>query len=266
MRTTTRTTTRIAGASVAAAAAMALSIGPAFATDGWVSANLKPVAGSEVKGSGTAMVEVTGNTITVTMAARGLLPDNPHAAHIHFAAAARHECPTLSDDTDGNGHLNTTEGGPAYGDVVVSLTKTGDTSPKSGLAIDRFSTAPGGKISYERGSIKVSDDVADAIAKGQSVVVIHGVDHNDDGKYSGDEKSDLDPKLPTEATDPALCGALRVAPAGGMQTGGGSSEADSLKATSNDAMLLVGASALVAAAGSGAFAARRARRSARSHG
>lgn len=256
MRTTT---TRIAYASLAAAAATALSVGPAFAADSWVSANLKPVAGSEVSGGGTAMVEVTGTTITVTMAASGLLPDNPHAAHIHFAAAARHECPVLSDDKDNNGHINTTEGGPAYGDIVVSLTKTGDTSPKSGLAIDRFDTAPSGKISYERGSIKVSSGVAEAISKGQSVVVIHGVDHNHDGKYSGDAKSDLDPKLPTEATDPALCGALRIAPAGGMHTGGGLS-ADALKSGGqNEALLLVGGGVLLVAAGAGAVAARRAR-------
>ena len=256
MRTTT--TTRVAGASLAAAAAMALSVGPAFAADGFVSANLKPVAGNGVDGSGTAMVEVQGNKITVTMAASGLLPDSPHAAHIHFAAAARHECPALSDDTNGDGHLNTTEGGPAYGDVVVSLTKTGDTSAKSALAIDRFDTAPSGKLTYERGSIKVESNLAKAIADGQTVVVIHGVDHDHDGKYSGATKSDLDPKLPTEATDPALCGALHVAPAGGMATGGGST-ADGLKGSSNDAMLLIGGGALLAAAGSGAFAARRAR-------
>ena len=40
MRTTT---TRIAGASFVAAAALALSVGPAFAADGFVSANLKPI-------------------------------------------------------------------------------------------------------------------------------------------------------------------------------------------------------------------------------
>ena len=256
MRTTT---TRIAGASLAAAAAMALSIGPAFAADAWVSANLKPVAGNGVQGSGTAMVEVQGNTITVTMAANGLLPDNPHAAHIHFGAAARHECPVLSDDKNGDGHLNTTEGGPAYGDIVVSLTKTGDTSPKSALAVDRFSTAPGGKLTYQRGSIQVSSEIAQAVADGQSVVVIHGVDYNKDGKYDGAAKSDLNPALPTEATDPALCGALRVAPAGGMHTGGGLA-ADSLKSGGqNEALMLVGGGALLAAAGTGAFAARRAR-------
>jgi hypothetical protein len=38
--------------------------------------------------------------------------------------------------------------------------------------------------------------------------VVHGVDYNGDGTYSGEEMSDLDPSLPTEATDPALCGVL----------------------------------------------------------
>ncbi|RKT79457.1 hypothetical protein DFJ68_2929 [Terracoccus luteus] len=253
-----RTTTRIATAGFAAAAAMTLTVGPAFAADNaWVSANLKPVVENGVKGSGTAMVEVDGTTITVTMAAMGLLPDAPHAAHIHFAAAARHECPAVTDDKSGDGTINTTEGGPAYGDIVVSLTKTGDTSPASGLAVDRFDTAPGGKISYERGSIKVSQGVADAITKGQSVVVIHGVDHNHDGKYDGDTKSDLDPSLPTEATDPALCGALRVAPAGGMHTGGGQITGQTDQDGANTGMLALGGGLLLAAAGTGAFAAKR---------
>jgi hypothetical protein len=232
---------------------LALAAGPAFA-DGSVNANLAPVAGNGVNGSGTAMVQVTGNTITVTMAAMGLLPDNPHAAHIHFGADARHECPSISEDTNKDGHLTTTEGAPAYGPIVVSLTKTGDTSPASGLAVDRFDTAKGGKISYERGSIQVSSEVADAISKGQSVVVIHGVDYNHDGKYSGDAKSDLDPSLPTEATDPALCGALRAAPAGGMATGEGGTAGGS-----NAALVTLGATALLGAAGTGIVAARRRR-------
>jgi hypothetical protein len=213
MRTTHRTrtthnTARIAGAGLAAAAAVALGVGPAFAADGFVSANLKPVAGNGVEGSGTAMVDVQGNKITVTMAANGLLPDNPHAAHIHFGAEARHECPAATDDTDGSGTLTTTEGAPAYGAVVVSLTKSGDTSPASALAVDRFDTAPHGRLSYQRGGIDVSPDVARAIVAGEAVIVVHGVDHDGDGVYDGDTPSDLDPPLPTESTDPALCGAL----------------------------------------------------------
>jgi hypothetical protein len=249
-----RTTQKIVGAAFGAAAVLALSVGPAFAADGSVNANLRPNPGSGVTGSGTAMVDVKGTTITVTMAATGLLPNQPHAAHIHFGADATHECPTIAADTNKDGHLNTTEGGASYGPIVVSLTKTGDTSPASGLAVDRFDTAPGGKISYERGSIQVSQEVATAITKGQSVVVIHGVDYNKDGKYSGDVKSDLDPSLPTEATDPALCGAASVAPSGGMATGAGGASGGT-----DTGMIALGGAALVAAAGTGLVAARRRR-------
>ena len=244
----------LAGMACGAAALVALGAGPALAASGSVQANLKSVEGSEVDGSGTAMVKVDGQRITVTMAAMGLLADSPHAAHIHFGADARHECPTLDDDEDGNGRLNTSEGAPAYGPVVVSLTKTGDTSPDSTLAVDRFDTAEGGEISYERGSIKVSKGVANAIADGEAVVVIHGVDHNDNGQYDGEEKSDLDPKLPAEATDPALCGALTKAPAGGMDTGFGGAASGV-----NYDLIGLGGGAVLAAAGFGAVAARRAR-------
>lgn len=199
--------------------------GPAVAADGSAQARLTPV--NDASASGTAMVNVTGDTLTVTMAARGLLANQPHAAHIHFGADAKHECPTKADDSDGNGHVNTTEGAPAYGPVVVSLTKTGDTSPSSVLAVERYDTAAGGKISYERGSVKVSAGVARAVKAGESVVVVHGVDYNSNGKYDGAAKSDLDPKLPTEATDPAICGVLtasqmKATPGGGVETGAGS--------------------------------------------
>ena len=249
-----RNISKFAGVACGAAALLAFGAGPAMAASGSVNANLNAVEGSEVDGSGTAMVEVNGRTITVTMAAMGLLADQPHAAHIHFGADARHECPTLGDDENDNGRLNTSEGAPAYGPVVVSLTKTGDTSPDSTLAVDRFDTAKGGEISYERGSIKVSDDVANAIADGEAVVVIHGVDHNDNGKYDGKEKSDLDDSLPAEATDPALCGALSNAPQGGMETGAGGAAAGQ-----NTALIALGGGALLAAAGSGVLTARRAR-------
>ncbi|WP_406832207.1 CHRD domain-containing protein [Pedococcus sp. KACC 23699] len=250
-----RTTTKIATVALGSAALLPfLGAGIAQAADGNTMATLRPVALNGVKGSGTAMVTVSGNRINVTMAANGLLPDAPHAAHIHFGADARHECPVAGDDKDGSKTLNTSEGGPAYGPIVVSLTKTGDTSPKSGLAVDRFDTAPGGKINYERGSINVSSDVAAAISAGKAVVVVHGVDHNNDGKYDGTTKSDLDPSLPTEATDPAICGVLNAAPAGGMATGAGGTSTPN-----NEGMLLLGGGLLVAAAGTGAFTARKAR-------
>lgn len=251
-----RTTTKIATVALGSAALLPfIGAGIAQAANGNTMATLRPVALNGVKASGTAMVTVTGTRINVTMAASGLLPNAPHAAHIHFGADARHECPVASDDAKGDGTINTTDGGPAYGPIVVSLTKTGDTSPKSGLAVNRFDTAPGGKINYERGSITVSAAVAQAITQGKAVVVVHGVDHNNDGKYDGATKSDLDPSLPTEATDPAICGVLNAAPVGGMNTGAGGTSTPN----NNEGLLLLGGGLLVAAAGSGAFTARKAR-------
>lgn len=214
----------VAAPAMSLIALMALA-SPASAADGSTQAQLQPL--NDSRASGTAMVTVSGNKLTVKLASQGLLADQPHAAHIHFAAEARHECPTAKDDTNGDGHINTTEGEPAYGEVVVSLTKTGDTSPDSVLAVNRFDTAPGGTINYERGSIQVNDEVAQAVADGEAVVVVHGVDYNGTGKYDGKTKSDLDPKLPTEATDPALCGTLNISqmgstPTGGIETGSGS--------------------------------------------
>ena len=224
-----------------------IGAGTAYA-DGSASANLTPVVVNGSTGSGTAMVTVTGNTIEFTLAASGLAA-GPHAAHIHFGASARHECPALSDEKDGDGRLSTTEGGPAYGAVVVSLTKSGDTSPTSGLAVDRFGSGP--SIQYMRGGVTVAPEIATAIQKGQAVVVVHGV------SYTGAKaqaKSDLNPALPASATDPAICGVLSASPSGGAATGAGGTAP-----TQNEGLLALGGVGLLAAAGTGAFAARRAR-------
>jgi hypothetical protein len=160
--------------------------------------------------TGNATVKVQGKTVDVYYKASGLARRLPHAAHIHYGAEARHECPTVKDDTNHDFRLNVAEGLPEYGPIAVSLTVRGDTSPASALAVDRFSTAPKGKIHYQR-VITTSKAVSDAISKGEGVLVIHGIDYNHNGKYdfAGAGKSELNPKLPAEATDPAVCGVLR---------------------------------------------------------
>lgn len=224
-----------------------MGAGTAWA-DGSATANLTPVAVNGSNGSGTAMVKVTGNTIDFTLAASGLA-DGPHAAHIHFSAEARHECPNASEDANKDGRLSTTEGGAAYGAIVVSLTKTGDTSAKSGLAVDRFASGP--SIQYMRGGVTVAPEVAAAIQHGQGVVVVHGVTYTGPNAQA---KSDLDPSLPASATDPAICGKLSAAPSGGAATGAGGTAP-----TQDLALIGLGAVALVGAAGAGTVVARRAR-------
>jgi hypothetical protein len=172
-------------------------------------AHLDPLNNAGTHGSSTVVVR--GRRAHVHIDAYGLARNLPHAEHIHFGADARHECPSVFDDTNGDFRLSTTEGAPAYGPIQASLTTRGDTSPASGLAVTRFPTAPRGAIHYSRSIDFSSAAVARAIKQGKGVIVIHGIDYNHNGAYdfASAGKSDLDPNLPAEATDPALCGVLR---------------------------------------------------------
>jgi hypothetical protein len=87
----------------------------------------------------------------------------------------------------------------------------GDTSAGSVLAVDRFPTAAKGHENYSR-TMRVGKALARGISRGHAVIVIHGVDYNHNGAYDFDSagKSDLDPSLPAEATDPASCALLKV--------------------------------------------------------
>ncbi|WP_198598072.1 CHRD domain-containing protein [Blastococcus atacamensis] len=254
MKTTTRA---LLTAPALGLTALLISAGPAAAADGTASASLQPIAGQPVQGaSGQGMVEISGTNLSFTLAAQGLLADAPHAAHIHFGADARNECPGASDnnaaalsgETNPHEHFTTTEGAPAYGEIVVSLTKTGDASPQSGLAVDRF--AVGSEFEYSRGDAQVTPAVADAIVAGKAVVVVHGVDYDGDGTYSAGERgmSDLDPKLPGEATDPALCGVLNAGQMGSMPNGGVDAGAGSTTGVENAGLMAVGGLAAVGGA------------------
>ena len=173
-------------------------------------AHLDPLNNSGVSGVGVVSLKVSKNRINVVVRANGLLANMPHAMHIHWGPTAKHECPTVKRDTNRDHRLNVAEGIPSYGPIRVSLTTKGDTSPKSALAVDRFSTAPHGKLVYKRYSIKVDTRTARAIRAGQAVLVVHGLDYNQNGKYDfkGAGASELNKAVPAEATDPAACGVL----------------------------------------------------------
>lgn len=258
------TRTAIAAPVLGFAALLAFA-GPAAAAEGSVQASLSPVPVNPVDGSGEAMVEISGTTLSFTLAAQGLLAGVPHAAHIHYGETARNECPTAADnnaaalpgETNEQEHFSTTEGAPAYGEIVVSLTKTGDTSPDSGLAVDRF--AVGSEFEYSRGDVQVTEELAEDILSGESVVVVHGVDYDGDGAFSAGNRgmSDLDPALPGEATDPALCGVLNASQMGDMPAGGVETGAGSTTGTENLGLIGAGAGAVAAAGGVALYARRR---------
>ena len=199
------TTAGIVGASVVASDAAPSAADGGTTTHG----RLIPLNNSGV--TGDAHVVVDGRRLAVDLDARHLLKGMPHAEHIHFGAQARQECPTVRDDDNADHRLSTAEGQPAYGPVKVSLTTKGDTSPKSTLAVQRYPLAKKGQIHYNRDGIEVSKRVARAIRHGKAVLVIHGIDYNGNGKYDfGAGRSELDPSLPAEATDPVTCGVLQV--------------------------------------------------------
>jgi hypothetical protein len=157
---------------------------------------------------GSAQLTLQGRQLTVTISAQGLVPGQPHAQHIHGSTTGHDfTCPDASADKNRDGVVTTTEGLPAYGDINISLTTTGDTTKASGLAVDRMPVADkNGNLSYSR-TIAVSQAIADNIT--YLHVVQHGIDPNGNGVYDfGKGKSELDPKLPQEATAPASCGTI----------------------------------------------------------
>lgn len=172
-------------------------------------------------GSGSVWGTIDGNTLDISVEVKGLLDGSPHAQHVHIGGM--NNCP--APDATGNGQdgsLQVSDAIGNYGDIFVSLTNEGGgTAPENGLDVADFPAE--GDYTYSR-SIEVSDQVASDLAAGKAVVVVHGNDYDGNGEYSGDVPSDLDPSLPTEATDPALCGIVEVAdmtpPDGGIPTGG----------------------------------------------
>ena len=191
------------------AAGAGSSTTPAAPAGDRLNATLGPVPMNHVTGAGDITMRLDGTTLTVTVAAHGLV-DGKHAMHIH--AGARGVCPPASAAKRHNGHLaiGTLDGAPFYGPPVTALTTKGDTSPKSILAFNRFLS--GSAVRYTR-KIELSSVVAANIRKNDAAVVVHGIDYDHDGAYGNVlDRSDLDRSLPGEITAPALCGQIVAAP------------------------------------------------------
>jgi serine/threonine protein kinase len=166
----------------------------------------RPVPTNRVTGSGTGRLVLSGDVVTITVDTQGLLNGSAHAMHIH--AGAQGICPPASAARVHNGHLsiNTGDGLRFYGEPQASLTETGDTSPKSIVDFPRYPSV--GAIRYKR-TFAIPTTLANEIRAGDAVLVIHGIDYNDNGIYDGVlGVSDLSKSLPAEATAPALCGPL----------------------------------------------------------
>ena len=152
---------------------------------------------------GIARLSLEGDELTTKINPRRFSANLPHAQHIHGEEQAKSECPPASADGDGDGLVSTVEGLPFYGPILVSFTTEGDTSPASGLALDRFPVAnPGGSFSYKR-TFEIPSEVAANL--GEFHIVQHGVDLNGNGVYDGPISA---LGVPLEAELPATCGVI----------------------------------------------------------
>ena len=220
------------GLATAAFLLVLASSSPAMA-DTSVTADLRPVNDSGVVGTATLTATDAGE-LTVVIRARGLLPGQPHAQHVHGSIGSEHfMCPSMENDTNGDGVLSNEEAAGEYGTIFVSLTTSGDASPDSGLALDRMPVADSsGRINYRR--TFSADDMPDGLVKNLSRVhvVQHGIDANGNGSYDLDGLGESTfaknlgvAGVPEEATNPASCGVVTGArspmpPHGGVETGG----------------------------------------------
>jgi serine/threonine protein kinase len=181
-------------------------------------ATLAGVPTNHVAGTGDAAVKLTGNSAAITVDTNGLLAAAPHAMHIHAGGQGR--CPTAQAAQNHNGHLSisTVNGEPFYGPPVTSMTTSGDTSKKSILTFPRYPNV--GNIRYTR-TIALQASVAAQIRNRKASIIVHGIDYNSNGLYDSIlDRSELDRRLPGEATAPALCGQLVPAKTSTADAGG----------------------------------------------
>ncbi|MGZ9935397.1 hypothetical protein ACXNSR_36600 [Streptomyces sp. NC-S4] len=231
-------------AAIPAAVALTLGLsGPALA-EGGKAYQIDLAQLNNSGSSGTVMLTLKGNQLTVQIESKGMVPGQPSAQHLHGSTKGHDfHCPDMTDDKDGDGVLSNTEATHDYGDINISLTTGGDTKPTSGLDVLRMPVADAqGTIRYKR-TIEVGQDVVTHIK--DLHVVQHGIDRNKNKKYDfeGAGKSELDPKLPQEATAPTNCGEVKGAavgsiPVGGIETGGGAEEHTAVPVTVRDGVAI----------------------------
>ena len=237
--------------------ALALAMPGAASAAGSTSYQAQLNALNHSSASGNVMISLNGSQATVTENVSGLADKfggnpYPHVQHIHIGAKGT--CPTTSADANNDGVISTTEGGPSYGAIGATLSKSGDSSPAAGTTL---TVAPSGaSFSYSR-TITLDSKTMASLKDGTAVVVVHGLDPATLSKKAQGEKSDLVPSLPLAATSPALCGTLVASqmssmPGGSADTGGGSTSG-----VQDQAVLGLGGALLAVGLGAGALGMRR---------
>lgn len=205
---------RIASVGMTLAAALVIVAAPVAAKMGTFTASTTPVQTAEARATypglnvtGTATLTLVGVNLTAHITATGLSPNLPHLMHIHGVLGAQNDCPgtDVADDRVDDGLIDTVEGLPAYGPIVVTFSETGSTTPGAALNLGTAAIADSsGSIDYER-TFRIPGKVA--VNLSDLHVVIHGADLNNSGSYDGIDGS-LGAGIPLEAEIPVSCGTI----------------------------------------------------------
>jgi hypothetical protein len=246
----------LAAPSVALGIAVMAMPGIASAAD-TTSYQAKLSALNNSSGSGSVTLQLSGDQATVTEKVSGLAgtfngAPYPHVQHIHIGAKG--QCPTTAADTDKDGVISTTEGGPSYGAIGTTLSTSGDTSPAAGTTLE---VAPSGaSFTYTR-TLTLDSATLQSLKGGTAVVVVHGLDPATLPAAAQSKPSDLVPSLPLAATSPALCGALTVSQMSSMPSGSAATGGGSTAGIEDQGLLTLGGGLLAAGAVVGGLALRR---------
>lgn len=166
-----------------------------------------PSADGGSNASGQAHLALRGQTLSVLLKARGLSPNLPHAIHIHGNDHPElSRCPGAERRAGGvsDALIETVDGLADYGPILTSFTTSADTSPASGLALDRMPiAAPNEKLTYRR-ALEVPSEVAEHLD--EKHIVVHGHDIDGDGGYDPAPITALG--APLEAELPVACGEI----------------------------------------------------------
>jgi plastocyanin len=135
--------------------------------------NLNP---SESIAAGNAQIVIEDDHVGIRLRGNGFFPNTPHAASIHKGT----QCPTIADDTNGDGYIDAVEAAAVTDQVLVPL--DGDLSSPSARSDYHPLADVNGSLDFISGgaysSIQQGLGLNIPLDFNQTVIVVHGTDPN----------------------------------------------------------------------------------------
>lgn len=181
---------------IAAAGALVAFSSVSAQNDGstYYRATLSPLNGSTAVGKAELRLSASDKTVNVHIVASGLESGGAHVSHIHGRpGGAESDCPTIAQDTDGDGFVELAEGQVTYGPIIVDF-----------MNIDPDQD---GNVDF-RTTVKLSNELAAALPLPNRHIVIHG---RTVGAVGAGTPGEVDGTAGYKTVLPVLCGEIVAA-------------------------------------------------------